>query len=61
MVTELPIYKIKGKFYFRDVRLGEYRNVEDPSDTFGIDDVPNEVLQKFTKADQKKLERLGWY
>lgn len=29
---QLPIYKIKGKLYFRDARLGEYRNVKNPFD-----------------------------
>lgn len=55
MAEQLPIYKIKGKFYFRDKRLGEYRNIEDPDDTMSIDDVPNEWLQKWTKADVKKV------
>lgn len=55
----LPIYKIKKKFYFRDARLGEYRNVEKFSDRIPIDNVDNSTLQKFTKADYKKLKKLG--
>jgi len=32
MVVELPVYQIKGKRYFRDARLREYRNVDNPGD-----------------------------
>jgi hypothetical protein len=46
--NELPIYTIGGKFYYRDERLGEYRNVDNPFDTKRIDDVPNEMLEKPT-------------
>lgn len=53
--TELPIYKIKGKFYFRDERLGEYRNIKNPSDKIPIDEVPNDMLEKPTEADRKKV------
>jgi len=51
--VQLPVYKIKGKFYFRDVRLGEYRNVKDPSNTIPIDDVSNDMLEKPTAEDSK--------
>ena len=47
MAEALPIYQIKGKQYFRDVRLGEYRNVKDPSDRLDIN-IPNSMLQKPT-------------
>jgi hypothetical protein len=52
---ELPVYKIKGKLYFRDVRLGEYRNIDNPSDSIPIDDVMLEELEKPTKEDRKKV------
>jgi len=52
---ELPIYKIKGKFYFRDERLGEYRNIKDPQDRRTIDSVDNRDLEKPTAEDTKKV------
>jgi hypothetical protein len=55
-VNSLPIYQIKGKQYYRDVRLGEYRNVKDPNDKLDIN-IPNSMLQKPTMphpADNKK-------
>jgi hypothetical protein len=55
-VVELPIYQIKGKQYYRDVRLGEYRNVKDPNDRLDIN-IPNSMLEKPTiphPADVKK-------
>ena len=36
---ELPIYKIRGKFYFLDKRLQEYRNVKDFNDRINFNDV----------------------
>lgn len=56
----LPVYKINGKLYFRDEKLGEYRNVENPSDSMPIDSVPNSKLQKPTEADRKKLYGEGY-
>jgi len=52
---QLPIYKIKGKFYFRDERLGEYRNIKDPQDRRTIDSVDNRDLEKPTVEDTKKV------
>jgi hypothetical protein len=50
-VVELPIYQIDGKKYYRDVRLGEYRNVKDPSDKLDIN-IPNSMLEKpFVKGE----------
>jgi hypothetical protein len=61
-VTELPIYQIKGKQYFRDARLGEYRNVKDPSDRMPIDDVPNEMLERPKSVSEAVKENLAyWY
>ena len=51
----LPIYKIKGKLYFRDVGLGEYRNVKNPFEVIPIDDVRSEDLEKPTKEDRKRM------
>jgi hypothetical protein len=56
----LPIYKIGGQFYFRDARLGEYRNIADPSDRKRIDDVPNSKLQNPTKNDSEFLFGKEW-
>ena len=55
-VTQLPIYKIKGKFYFRDKRLGEYRNVNNPSDVIKEKDVFYEDFEKPTFEDKEKTE-----
>ena len=49
---QLPIYKIRGKFYFRDVRLGEYRNTRNFMDRIPINDVSLSDLQTPTKADR---------
>ena len=46
MVNELPRYKIKGKTYFLDKRLGEYRNVTNPSDRLDFNDVSLDDLEK---------------
>lgn len=37
-VRELPRYGIRGKTYFRDDRLGEYRNVLNPHDRITFDE-----------------------
>lgn len=49
---QLPIYKINNKWYFRDVRLEEYRNIKNPYDRISFDAYP--VLQVPTDADRKK-------
>ena len=49
----LSVYKINGKLYFRDERLGEYRNIDRPWDSMPIDSIPNSKLQKPTRADIK--------
>ena len=38
-MAELPVYQIRGQRYYRDTRLGEYRNVNNPHDRIPIDDV----------------------
>jgi len=45
MVKQLPIYKIKGKFYFRDKRLNEYRNIKNPHDRLNFNDVSLDDLE----------------
>jgi hypothetical protein len=55
VVSVLPVYKINGKFYFRDARLGEYRNVDRPWDSMPIGSVSNSKLQKPTSADIRKV------
>lgn len=51
----LPIYKIKGKFYFLDKRLNEYRNIDKPYETIKMQNVSLEDLQTPTKKDGIKL------
>lgn len=53
--TQLPIYKIKGEFYFRDKKLGEYRNTKNPFDVIKEKDISLADFQKPTKKDTKKL------
>ena len=45
-MQQLPIYKIKGKFYFLDKRLNEYRNINNPFDVIGFNDIGLNQLQK---------------
>jgi predicted RNA-binding Zn-ribbon protein involved in translation (DUF1610 family) len=52
---QLPIYKIRGKYYYRDTRLGEYRNVKDINDRIPIDDVSLEDLETPGKEDQQEV------
>jgi len=54
-VKALPIYKIKGKFYFLDMCLNEYRNIKDPSDRLSFDSVSSDDLQKPIAEDSKKI------
>lgn len=56
-MNRLPIYKIKGKFYFLDRRLNEYRNVKNPNNRINFDSEPK--LQTPTLKDSQKLTRLG--
>lgn len=56
--TELPIYKINGKLYFRDKRLSEYRNINNPNDRIGIDDVDLRDLQDTTEEDKKLIKEV---
>ncbi|HUS48818.1 MAG TPA: hypothetical protein VMZ91_01525 [Candidatus Paceibacterota bacterium] len=57
MSKELPIYKIKGKFYYRDERLGEYRNIKNVSDTIPINSYPE--LETPTMKDKDKVWKRG--
>jgi len=56
MATQLPVYKIKGKFYFLDERLGEYRNIQNPLNAIRFNDFPK--LQKPTQKDKLKLLKM---
>lgn len=56
IVRELPIYQIKGKKYFLDNRLGEYRNVNDPSDIMKVENVTLEDLEKPSYQNAKKYD-----
>lgn len=47
--VELPIYQIRGELYFRDIRLGEYRQVNNPSNRIPIDQVRLGDLEVPTK------------
>lgn len=51
----LPIYKIKGELYFKDDRLGEYRNISNPHDTLPIDQVDISSLQRPTQRDVRQV------
>ncbi len=42
MVTQLPIVEMKGKRFFRDDRLRQFRNVENPHDYIDFDDLLRE-------------------
>jgi len=55
MVNQLPIYKIKGKFYFLDKRLNEYRNIKDINDRLNFNDVSLDDLEKFKQEDLIKV------
>ena len=46
MVEQLPIYQIKGKLYFLDKRLCEYRNIKDINDRLDFNDVSLNDLEK---------------
>jgi hypothetical protein len=46
-MTPLPIYQIKGKQYFLDKRLGEYRNIKNPHDRKDFDEVSLDDLKSF--------------
>lgn len=51
----LPIYKIKGKLYFLDKRLNEYRNIKNPLDRLNFNSVSIDDLQKPTEKDKEVL------
>ena len=55
MVNSLPIYKINGQFYFLDKRLNEYRNIRNPQDIKGFDDVDLSELQTATEKEKADI------
>jgi len=52
-MEQLPIYKIKGKFYFLDKKLNEYRNIKNPSDRLNFNEVSLDNLEKPTEKDKE--------
>lgn len=63
MARELPIYQIKGRKYFRDERLGEYRATDDPNVRIPFDKFHREgmELEKPTieLTLKQRVEKLG--
>jgi hypothetical protein len=55
-MNQLPIYKIRGTFYYLDKRLNEYRNVNNPFDVLPFDKVSLSDLEK-TKVSLSDLEK----
>jgi len=60
MVHQLAIYKFRNRLWFRDERLGEYRDVFAPFRTVPIDDVAPSKLQRPTRADSEKVFGRGF-
>jgi len=56
-MEQLPIYKIKGKLYFLDKKLNEYRNIKDFSDRLNFNSVSLDDLEKPTEQDKKEVFR----
>ena len=54
-MNELPVYKIKGKLYFLDKRLNEYRNIKNPSDRFNFNEISLKDLEKPNKKDSVSI------
>ena len=54
-MLELPIYKIKGRFYFLDSRLNEYRNIKDINDRIDYNEVSLNDLEKPITEDSIKV------
>ena len=52
-MIQLPIYKIKDKYYFLDKRLNEYRNIKNPYDRLNYNDINLDDLQKPNNKDKK--------
>jgi len=57
-MIELPIYKIKGKLYFLDKKLNEYRNIKNPFDVLSFNSVSLEDLEKPTIKDRNIFIKL---
>ncbi len=54
-MNNLPIYKIKGNFYFLDNRLNEYRNINNPADILNFNSVDLNDLEIPTEKDKIKV------
>lgn len=59
-MNALPVYKIKGKLYFLDKRLNEYRNIKDINDRYDYDKIGLEDLEKPTEQDIIAVEEVRW-
>jgi len=57
MPERLPIYKIKGKLYFLDKRLNEYRNIKNPSDRISFNDINFMDFEKPTEKDREIINQ----
>jgi len=57
-MNALPVYKIKGKLYFLDKRLNEYRNIKDINDRYDYDKIGLEDLEKPTEQDIIAVEEV---
>lgn len=51
-MPELPIYQIKGRHYYRDERLNEYRAVDDPSDRITFDEFFSKGMELETPSGE---------
>ena len=54
-MNNLPIYKIKGNFYFLDNRLNEYRNINNPADILNFNSVDLNDLEIPTEEEKIKV------
>jgi hypothetical protein len=45
MVKQLPVVKFRHKLYFLDGRLGQIRNIEDPSDFLDLGQINHEEFE----------------
>lgn len=54
----LPIYRFRGRKYYRDDRLREFRNTDDPHDMIPFDCYEGRVLQMKASGRQNLKERV---
>lgn len=56
MVKQLPIVKIYGREYYKDIKLGEYRAVDDPHETLDL----YKLLHEPGMEEEVLKEMLSW-